>query len=266
MPSDEEMNSMYYLAWSKLAKDLDKVAPTNDQVYRGIMGADWEVAVKDIFGWSEDSTEVYEIVVAYDEILQNDYKVLLQKYGIDLDKMNAEQDESQFGLNFPDLSSKEGVKEWLDTLREVEMPCAIVSHLDSSQLDAVLNASGLAEYFPPDKRVSSDSNYSSERSELLGAALRVDQRPDKCVIFDNTPHSANEAHEVCMKSVSLVDHYARYELLTADLSVGYARDLDLISFTKLFDERTDLEPVLELDVSSGLQKQQRKVKTAFWDE
>ena len=149
-----------------------------------------------------------------------------------------------------------------DTLREVNMPCAIVTHLDSSQLDAVLNATGLAEYFPPDKRVSSDSNYESERSELLGATLRLEQRSDKCVIFDNTPHSANEAHEVCMKSVSFVDHYVRYELLTADLSVGYARDLDLITLAKLFDERTDFEPELELDVSSGLQKQQRKVKTA----
>ena len=148
------------------------------------------------------------------------------------------------------------------------MPHALVTHLDSSQLDAVLNATGLAKYFPHDTRVSADSGYGSERSEMLGAALRVAIRPDQCVVFDNTPHSANEAHEVCMKSVSLVDHYARYELLTADWSVGYARDLDLMSFVKLFDERTDLdlEPILELDTASGMQKQQRKAKTAFWDD
>jgi hypothetical protein len=65
-----------------------------------------------------------------------------------------------------------------------------------------------------------------------------------------------------MKSVSLVNHYARYELLTADLSVGYVRDLDLRSLVKLFDKREDLEPLLELDVRGGLEKQQRKVKTA----
>lgn len=149
-----------------------------------------------------------------------------------------------------------------DILREVEMPCAIVSHLDSSQLDVILNATGLAEYFPPDRRVSSDSGYESERSELLGAALRVEQRPDQCIVFDNTPSSANEAHEVDMKSVSFVDHYPRYELLTSDLSVGYVGDLDLSSLVKLFDKREDLEPLLELDVSSGLQKEQRKVQTA----
>ncbi|KAL9180019.1 hypothetical protein ACHAXT_007989 [Thalassiosira profunda] len=267
-PSDEEMNSMYYLAWSKLATSMDKPAPTNDDVYRGVMGGDWEVAVRDIFGWSDDPSEVYDTVVAYDEILQQDYKILLEKYGIDLDQENAEQEESQFGLHFPDVSLKEGVVEWLDTLREVDMPHALVTHLDSSQVDAVLNATGLAEYFPHDTRVSADSGYGSERSEMLGAALRVAIRPDQCVVFDNTPHSANEAHEVCMKSVSLVDHYARYELLTADWSVGYARDLDLMSFVKLFDERTDLdlEPILELDTASGMQKQQRKAKTAFWDD
>lgn len=142
------------------------------------------------------------------------------------------------------------------------MPIAVVSHLNSPQLDVVLEATGLAEYFPPDKRVSSDSGYSNERSELLGAALRVEQRPEECVVFDNTPNSANEAHEALMKSVSFVDHYARYELLMADHSVGSARDLDLMSFVKLFDKRSDLEPLLELDVDSGLQKQQPKIKTA----
>jgi len=142
------------------------------------------------------------------------------------------------------------------------MPCAIVSHLNSSQLDTVLRKTGLAEYFPLDLRVSSDSNYPSERSELLGAALRMELRPDQCIVFDNTPTSAKEAHEIFMKSVSFVNHYARYELLTADLSVGYMRDLDLRSLLKLFDKREDLEPLLELDVRGGLQKQQRKVKTA----
>jgi len=113
-PSDEEMNSMYFLAWSKLAKNLDRTAPTYDEVYRGILGGDWEVAVKDIFGWSDDPNEVYDIVVAYDRILQADYKILLNKYGIDVEQLDAkEEEDSRFGLNFPDLSLQQGVGEWL---------------------------------------------------------------------------------------------------------------------------------------------------------
>ena len=142
-PSDDEMNSMYYLAWSKLANNLDRTAPSSDQVNQGIMGQDWEIAVKDIFGWSEDANEVYDIVVAYDvsvsfgvctfrlvdeclaithttlslsllqEILQADYRILLQKYGVDLDKIDAQEEESLFGLDFPDMSVQEGITEWL---------------------------------------------------------------------------------------------------------------------------------------------------------
>lgn len=112
-PSDEEMDSMYFLAWSKLANNLDKTAPTNDQVKQGIAGRDWEVAVKDIFGWSDDLNEVYDIVVAYDKILQSDYKVILHKYGIDVDELDAKEKETLFGLNFPNLSLREGVGGWL---------------------------------------------------------------------------------------------------------------------------------------------------------
>ena len=66
MPSESEMSSMYNLAWSKLSAELDRTPPTADEVNRGILGQDWEVAVKDIFGWSEDPDEVYDIVVECD--------------------------------------------------------------------------------------------------------------------------------------------------------------------------------------------------------
>jgi hypothetical protein len=33
MPSEEEIYAMYFIAWSKLAKTLDKSGPTSDEVY-----------------------------------------------------------------------------------------------------------------------------------------------------------------------------------------------------------------------------------------
>ena len=47
------------------------------------------------------------------EILQADYRILLQKYGIDLDKIDAQEEESLFGLDFPDMSVQEDNTEWL---------------------------------------------------------------------------------------------------------------------------------------------------------
>jgi hypothetical protein len=113
MPSGEEMHSMYYIAWSKLATKLGRTAPTFDEVYRGMLGGNWEDAVKDIFAWTNDQSEVHEILAAYDEILEGDYKILLQKYGIDVDLIKAKEEETLFGLDFPALSLQEGIQDCL---------------------------------------------------------------------------------------------------------------------------------------------------------
>lgn len=115
-PTTEEMSSMYYLCWSKLANNLDRTAPTRDEVYRGFLSGDWEYAINEIFPqeWrSEDPDEVYNTVVAYDEIMQADYRILLQKYGIDIDEEYAAEEEDVYGLNFPDVSWKEDIQDWL---------------------------------------------------------------------------------------------------------------------------------------------------------
>lgn len=121
----------------------------------------------------------------------------------------------------------------------VKMPYVIMSHLGRSQLDAVLDITGLADYFPPEMRISLDNRYSEERSELLGAALRLELHPENCIVFDNTPSASETAHEVLMKCISFVNQYAKYELTAADWIVGELRDLDLSSIRTLFGERED---------------------------
>jgi beta-phosphoglucomutase-like phosphatase (HAD superfamily) len=118
-----------------------------------------------------------------------------------------------------------------------------MSHLGRSQLDAVLEVTGLADHFPPEMRISHDERYSDERSELLGAALRVEKHPEKCIVFENTPGAAEEAHEVLMKCISIVNQYAKYELTAADWTVGDIRTLDLSSLRTLFSKREDDIPL-----------------------
>jgi hypothetical protein len=112
-PSGEEMHSMYFIAWSKLAITLGRSAPTFDEVYHGMLGGNWEDAIRDIFAWTNDSSEIHDILVAYDKILEEDYKILLQKYGIDVDLIKAKEEETLFGLDFPAMSLQEGVQNWL---------------------------------------------------------------------------------------------------------------------------------------------------------
>ena len=69
-----------------------------------------------------------------------------------------------------------------------------------------------------------------------------------------------------MKSISFVNHYPKYELLSADWTVPSYENLDMRSIVKIFSERTDNVPLAQVDYSSGLEKRGTKIKTSFWDE
>jgi beta-phosphoglucomutase-like phosphatase (HAD superfamily) len=149
-----------------------------------------------------------------------------------------------------------------EKLDSVEMPYAIMSHLGSSQLEAVLDVTGLAAYFPPEMRVSLCEHYSDEPSELLGGALRVEKHPEKCVVFDNTPSAAGTAHEVLMKCVSFVDPYPKYELSAADWTIGQLVDMELNQIRNLFSERDDNIPLAVAEAQGILKRRPAITRTS----
>lgn len=143
------------------------------------------------------------------------------------------------------------------------MPYAIISHLGRSHLDAILDVIGLADYFPPEMRVSLDSRYTDERSELLGGALRVERHPENCIVFENTPYSAETAHELLMKCISFVDPYPRYELTAADWSTGELSDMELSSIRTLFSKREDDTPLALAEADDIVRNRQISIKTSY---
>lgn len=105
-PSDDEMNAIHLAAWSKLADNIGKTPPTKEEIERGVETGDWEIAVRDVFGWSDyTDEEIYAIVVDYDDIFQEESVPTMQRYGI------ATSDEQ--GNTNPDVRLQDGVKEWL---------------------------------------------------------------------------------------------------------------------------------------------------------
>lgn len=150
-----------------------------------------------------------------------------------------------------------------DKLDSVDMPYVIISHLGSSQIEAILDVVGLEDYFPPEMRISLDEQYSEERSELLGAILRLEKHPEKCVFFDNTPGAAETAHEVLAKCISFVNQYPKYELMAADWVVGGVEELSLSKIRTLFSEREDDIPLAEAEAQGILKKRPATTKTSY---
>jgi beta-phosphoglucomutase-like phosphatase (HAD superfamily) len=159
-----------------------------------------------------------------------------------------------------------GVSQWLQSLMDVEMPCGLISYLEREQVDVLLDQTGLAKFFPVDKRVTASNGYKIESQQMLGASLRVERRPDHCVVFDSSPESSIAAHDVDMKSVCIVGVYPMYELLSADSTARYLDELTAMNVRRLFGERVYDQPMVESIEERPDFRRQPTTKTRFWEE
>ena len=140
----------------------------------------------------------------------------------------------------------------------------IISYLDRDQVDVLVEYAGLSDLIPRDKRVSSTNGYRRDTYQMLGAALRVERRPDHCVVFDASPYSSVAAHDNEMRSVCLIGAFPRYDLLAADTTSNSFEELTAMNIRRLFGERISDQPQQEsLGVQPGTVK---KAKTRFWDD
>ncbi|KAL7465229.1 hypothetical protein ACHAXS_005560 [Conticribra weissflogii] len=240
-PTREELSSIDGIVMRRIADKLGKSRPSDEEVILALEGG-WVEGMRDVLGWTSDPKVVDNIVSYYGEMWDEEYDALVKSYE------DGSRDETT-----PDVILQEGVTEWLDLLRTGDVPCVVMSYLDAKQLDEVLRRTGLDEYFPPDKRVSRSNSFVEPTDELLGAALRAERRTDHCVVFDNTPTSATDAHEAQMKSISFVDHYAKYELTSADATFVSPREMNLMRLRTFF-ETQDLIVEAEVDAMSTLEK------------
>jgi beta-phosphoglucomutase-like phosphatase (HAD superfamily) len=177
--------------------------------------------------------------------------------------LSSNNENTQEAIDRPMVVVREGVNDWIKSLQDVEMACGVTSYLNEDQVDILLRYAGLSSLLPREKRVSLSNGYDRDSQQMLGAALRIERRPDHCVVFDSSPGACGAAREVEMRSVAMVGPYPRYELLSADTSAFSFSELTAMNIRRLFGERVYDQPMLD-----SLQNQpeiRRKTKTAFWD-
>ncbi|GKY97557.1 hypothetical protein MPSEU_000713900 [Mayamaea pseudoterrestris] len=257
-PSQDEVFKTAYEAWEAVATKEGREPPTDDQVLFA-MSVGPESAVVSGFAWANDFKEAARFV----ELYLNEISVLRKRWNVNTEQASTTPNSAN---TIPMVSSASGTAKWIKSLLDVEMSCAIVSFLESDQVEALLQYSGLAEFFPADKRVSSTSGYKDDVQQLLGAALRVERRPDHCVAFDSTPHASHAAHEVDMRSVNLIGHFPKYELLTADSTTASFAEMTAMDIRRLFSERVFDQP--QTEALQPMTKASRKTitKSGFWED
>ncbi|KAA3453501.1 Haloacid dehalogenase-like hydrolase (HAD) superfamily protein [Gossypium australe] len=135
--------------------------------------------------------------------------------------------------NLPKLRKPmEGLEEWLDAVSTAHIPCAVVSSLDRRNMVDALERIGLKKYFQA--IISEEDGMESIAHRFLSAAVKLDRKPSKCIVFEDDPRGITAAHNCTMMAVALIGSHPAYDLGQADLAVGSFNELSVINLRRLF--------------------------------
>ncbi|XP_043724130.1 5-amino-6-(5-phospho-D-ribitylamino)uracil phosphatase, chloroplastic isoform X2 [Telopea speciosissima] len=160
-------------------------------------------------------------------------KVLLwEKAKSELDRLKSRLSQLYYENLLEFTKPIEGLEEWLDAVSTARIPCAAVSYLDRINLVEVLQQMGLKKYFQA--IVSEEDGMESMAHRFLSAAVKLDRKPSKCVVFEDDPRGITAAHNCTMMAVGLIGSHPAYELVQADLAVASFSELSVINLRRLF--------------------------------
>ncbi|XP_039174156.1 5-amino-6-(5-phospho-D-ribitylamino)uracil phosphatase, chloroplastic isoform X2 [Eucalyptus grandis] len=126
----------------------------------------------------------------------------------------------------------EGLKEWMDAVHTARVPCAVVSSLDRKTMIEALDHLKLTKYFQA--VVSEEDGMESIAHRFLSAALKLDRKPSKCIVFEDDPRGVTAAHNCTMMAIALIGSHPAYDLEQADLTVASFNELSVINLRRLF--------------------------------
>ncbi|KAJ0101274.1 hypothetical protein Patl1_06744 [Pistacia atlantica] len=85
--------------------------------------------------------------------------------------------------------------------------------------------------------VSEEDGMESIAHRFLSAAVKLDRKPSKCVVFEDDPRAITAAHNCTMMAVALIGTHRAYDLVQADLAVANFNELSVINLRRLFANR-----------------------------
>ncbi|XP_075502607.1 5-amino-6-(5-phospho-D-ribitylamino)uracil phosphatase, chloroplastic-like isoform X4 [Primulina tabacum] len=193
-------------AWEKLASEEGKEIPRDDSVQRVLHYAGADHVLRKVLLWGMAEA--------------------------DLDRLKLRLSELYYHKLVELSEPIEGIKEWLDAIVTSRIPCAVVSSLDRKNMVEALERMGLKKFFQA--IVSEEDGMDSIAHRFLSAAVKLDRKPSKCVVFEDDPRGITAAHNCTMMAVALIGAHPAYDLGQADLAVASFNELSVINLRRLF--------------------------------
>jgi beta-phosphoglucomutase-like phosphatase (HAD superfamily) len=258
LPSADDIFRAAFDAWTATANKAGLPLPDSDQV-QFALSVGPEDAIVTGFQWASEDEEVSDLLKSYMEELSVRRTWARVSSGKNVSAATGMD-------SIPMFKATPSAAKWVKSLLDVEMQCGIISYLDRDQVDVLLEQAGLSHLIARDKRVSATSGYNRDSYQMLGAALRLERRPDHCVVFDSSPYSSVAAHDVEMQSVCIIGPFPRFDLLSADTATSSFDDLSAMNIRRLFGERIYDQPMVDTQAAQPEVRRKTKIRTRFWDD
>ncbi|KAB1214088.1 hypothetical protein CJ030_MR5G017351 [Morella rubra] len=201
-----DTRTLKFKAWKQLAYEEGKEIPGNGDLERLMLYAGVDHVLHKFLHWDQSEEELERLKLRFSQLYFGNLLELKEPMG--------------------------GLKEWLDAVSKAHIPCAVVSSLDRRYMVEALEQMGLKKYFQA--IVTEEDGMESMAHRFLSAALKLDRKPSKCVVFEDDPRGITGAHNCTMMAVALIGSHPAYDLVQADLAVAGFNELSVINLRRLF--------------------------------
>lgn len=201
-----DTDSLKLNAWRQLALEEGKDIPSGAHVRKSILHGAADHVLRKVLYWAKEEDKMEKLKAHLIELYY----------------------ENLFKLDTP----VEGLREWLDAVQTAGIPCAVASPLDRRCMIEALDRMALSKYFKA--IVTDEDDMESIANRFLSAAMKLDRKPSKCVVFEDDPRGVTAAHNCTMMAVALIGAHPAYELVQADLAIAKYSELSVINLRRLF--------------------------------
>lgn len=186
-------------AWERLAREEKRELPP-DHFVRGF-GLKNETIVPEILQWTSNPGEVERLSLRKEAL----YRDVLREIKVE---------------------ALPGVRNWLETLREHGIPCAVGSSTHRPNIDLALGQIGLADFFQAIVTAEDVTRGKPDPEVFVKGAERLGLPPERCVVFEDAFAGLQAGRDGGMKTIGVATTHPREELHMADLAVERLDQLD----------------------------------------
>lgn len=187
-------------SWERLAREISKPLP-GGHFKRGF-GRKNEFIIPEQLRWSNDAAEIQRLSLRKEAF----YREIVRERG---------------------LSPLPGVREWLQTLSDAGVPCAIASSTHRLNIETSLEIIHLGDFFSAIVSAEDVTHGKPAPDVFLRAAEKIHREPRMCVVFEDAHVGIEAAHNAGMKVVAVATTNPLADLGKANMAVKRLDEIDI---------------------------------------